>query len=152
MDKFMFLTQQSWTSECWCWCIFLFFFSHLMMRTVTTATSVLYVCRTCETHSSFPADTCVCATPVQILCVTRPTTVPSAGCVRRSQLHPSTFMILNIPGLKPSFFYFLQLLGPCCRSELWGKSLELFLRCLSVLFWLKLWTMTSTRCAHLAKK
>lgn len=34
--------------------------------------------------------------------------------------------------------------GPCCRSELWGKSLELFLLCPSALFWLRLWIMTST--------
>ena len=34
---------------------------------------------------------------------------------------------------------------PYCRSELWGKSLALFPPCLSALFWLRLWTMTSTQ-------
>lgn len=60
--------------------------SHQMMRTVTTATSVLSVCLTCEIHSSCPADICVSATPAQTLCVTRPTTVQSAGCVRTAIL------------------------------------------------------------------
>lgn len=58
------------------------------MRTATTAASVLCVCRTCETHSSCPADTCVSATPAQTRCVTRPTTVPSAGCVRTAAPPP----------------------------------------------------------------
>lgn len=53
-----------------------------MMRTVTTATSASSVCLTCETRLSCPADTFVSATPVQTLCGTRPTTAPSAGCVR----------------------------------------------------------------------
>lgn len=53
-----------------------------MMRTVTTATSASSVCLTCETRLSCPADTFVSATPVRTLCGTRPTTAPSAGCVR----------------------------------------------------------------------
>lgn len=60
--------------------------SHQMMRTATTVTSVLSVCLTCEIHSSCPADICVSATPAQTLCVTRPTTVQSAGCVRTAIL------------------------------------------------------------------
>lgn len=52
------------------------------MRTATIAASVSCVYQTYETHSSCPADICVSATPAQTHCVTRPTTVPSAGCVR----------------------------------------------------------------------
>lgn len=66
--------------------LFPFVSSHQMTRTVTTAMSVLFVCLTCETRSSCPADICVSATPAQTLCVTRPTTVQSAGCVRRLSL------------------------------------------------------------------
>lgn len=62
-------------------CFLFSFFSHQMMRTVTTATSVLSVCQTCEIHSSCLADICVSATPAPTPCVTRPTTVQSAGCV-----------------------------------------------------------------------
>lgn len=65
-----------------CFILFVFSSSHQMMKTVTTATSVLCVCLTCETRSSCPADTCVSATPARTHCVTRPTTVRSAGCVR----------------------------------------------------------------------
>lgn len=65
---------------------FFFPFSPLMTRTVTTATSVSSACLTCETRSFCPADICVCATPVQTLCGTRPTTAPSAGCVRSPTL------------------------------------------------------------------
>lgn len=61
---------------------YFFLSSHQMMKTVTTATSVLCVCLTCGTRSSCPADICVSATPAQTHCVTRPTTVRSAGCVR----------------------------------------------------------------------
>lgn len=63
-----------------------FLSSHQMTRTVTTATNVSSACLTCETHSSCPADICVSATPVQTHCVTKPTTVPSAGCVRRATI------------------------------------------------------------------
>lgn len=58
-------------------------------RTATTAASVWCVCRTCETRSSCPADICVSATPAQTRCVTRPTTVPSAGCVSGRLFHNS---------------------------------------------------------------
>ena len=34
---------------------------------------------------------------------------------------------------------------PCCRSELWGKSLALSPPCPSALFWLRLWTTRSTQ-------
>lgn len=61
---------------------FLVLCSRRRMRTVTTAMSVLFVCQTSETPSSCPADTCVSATPVLTPCVTRPTTVLSADCVR----------------------------------------------------------------------
>lgn len=94
----------------------------------------LCLCNSCADTLRYQANNCP-------ICRLRKTTL--------SLLHPSTFMNLNSLDLKSSFFYFfLQLLEPCCRSELWGKSLELFHRCLSVPFWLKLWTMTSTRYAN----
>lgn len=52
-----------------------------MTRSVTTVRSVWCACRTCATHSSCHADTCVSATPAQTRCATRPTAAPSAGCV-----------------------------------------------------------------------
>lgn len=67
-----------------------------MTRTVTTATSVLSVCPTCETRSSCPADICVSATRAPTPCVTRPTTVPSAGCVRAT-FFPFFFKIKSHP-------------------------------------------------------
>lgn len=71
----------------WDFWLYLFsLYSPQMMRTVTTATSVLCVCLTWEIHSSCPADICVSATPAQTRCVTRPTTVPYAGCVRSASL------------------------------------------------------------------
>lgn len=53
----------------------------LKMRSVTTVRSVLCVCLMCETLSSCHADIYVSATPAQTRCATRPTAVPSAGCV-----------------------------------------------------------------------
>lgn len=61
-------------------------FSPRMTRTATTATSVLCVCLTCATPSSSPAGICASATRVLTRCATRPTTVPSAGCVRAPSL------------------------------------------------------------------
>lgn len=63
------------------------------MRTATTAASVLCVCPTCEIRSSCPADICASATPAQTLCVTRPTIVQSAGCVRTVFQISSCFLI-----------------------------------------------------------
>lgn len=73
---------------------FLVLCSRRRMRTVTTAMSVLFVCQTSETPSSCPADTCVSATPVLTPCVTRPTTVLSADCVRSdASLFPIGFQL-----------------------------------------------------------
>jgi len=74
---------------------FAFHFSLQMMRTVTTATSVWFACRTSGTLSFCPADTSVCVIPVLTPCATRPTTAPSAGCVSflpRKQGHLSSFL------------------------------------------------------------
>lgn len=72
----------SFNVKCWLWPI-----RWPMMRSATTVRSVWCVFPTCATHSSFPADTCVCATPAQTLCATKPTAAQSAVCVRTCLLH-----------------------------------------------------------------
>lgn len=89
--------------------------SRQMMRTATTAVSVLCVCQTSETHSSCPADICVSATPARTHCVTKPTTVPSAGCVRAAAILLFDSSVLEWCLMSQCSPH--QPSGPCFRSE-----------------------------------